>query len=619
MLRPPHLPVIVSHRDIAQPRSPEPAPRHPNGVNAKVLLCSVFGPYAQDDEYGSRVINPMELYHNQVTRVQGAFSLRIFHRSWGLMLIQANLAAPCIVLDFPSLDRFIEELRTNQYDIIGVTSIVANVLKVEKMCELIRKYQPHAKIVIGGHVANLENLDERIAADFIVRGDGVRWFRRYLGEDTDSPINHPVIPTPIGMRNVGVPLPSKPADTPVTLIPSVGCPMGCNFCSTSAMFGGKGKWVQFYPTAEDLYDVMSKLEATTGSEAFFVMDENFLLDKKRGLRLLELFEQNDKAYSLYIFSSANVVRQYSMDELVRLGVSWVWMGLEAENSQYTKLKGCDTFELVDDLRGHGIRVLGSTIIGLEDHTADNIDAAIEHGVKHGTDFHQFMLYTPLPGTPLHQQIHAEGRMLSEDDCPLPDCHGQDRFNYRHRHIAPGAETEMLLRAFRRDLEVNGPSVVRVVESMLRGYQRHKNHPDPRTRRRVLREGKSLATKLTGLAWAAAQAFRDNQPVYRRLTALLESLYQEFGWKARLSAGLIGRYVRWSIAREQRRLDRGWTYEPPTFYEKNAAVAVNAGAAACRFIRPRVAGVGGCSSRTGSACSEDTADEQVPTPLAFHSH
>ena len=41
-------------------------PRHPLGTNARVLLTSVFGPYAQDDEYGSRKINPMELYQNQV-------------------------------------------------------------------------------------------------------------------------------------------------------------------------------------------------------------------------------------------------------------------------------------------------------------------------------------------------------------------------------------------------------------------------------------------------------------------------------------------------------------------------------------------------------------------------
>ncbi len=38
-------------------------PVHRLGSRALVLLTSVFGPYAQDDEYGSRAINPMELYH----------------------------------------------------------------------------------------------------------------------------------------------------------------------------------------------------------------------------------------------------------------------------------------------------------------------------------------------------------------------------------------------------------------------------------------------------------------------------------------------------------------------------------------------------------------------------
>ena len=80
-------------------------PIHPKKSSARVLLSSVFGPYAQDDEFGSRAINPMELYHNQVTRAQGSFSLRMFHRSWGIMMIQANISAPCTVLDFPTRER----------------------------------------------------------------------------------------------------------------------------------------------------------------------------------------------------------------------------------------------------------------------------------------------------------------------------------------------------------------------------------------------------------------------------------------------------------------------------------------------------------------------------------
>ena len=57
--------------------------RHPKGTRARVLLTSVFKPFTQDDEYGSRVLNPVELYHNQVTRAQGPFSqyLRAEHPS----------------------------------------------------------------------------------------------------------------------------------------------------------------------------------------------------------------------------------------------------------------------------------------------------------------------------------------------------------------------------------------------------------------------------------------------------------------------------------------------------------------------------------------------------------
>ncbi len=143
----------------------ELAPVHPLGSHAKVLLTSVFGPYATDDAYGSRALNPMELYQNQVTRAEGPFSLRMFHRSWGIMLIQANIAAPCTLLDFPTLDRFIDELRSYAYDIVGISSILPNIEKVTKMCRLVREHLPHATIVVGGHVANLPGLRERVDAD----------------------------------------------------------------------------------------------------------------------------------------------------------------------------------------------------------------------------------------------------------------------------------------------------------------------------------------------------------------------------------------------------------------------------------------------------------------------
>ena len=442
----------------------------------------------------------------------------MFHRSWGIMLIQCNIEAPCTVLDFPELDRFVEELRNNQYDIVGITSIVPNIFKVKKMCELVRQYQPNAKIVVGGHLANVPELLDTVDADHAVKGEGVAWFRRYLGEKADRPIRHPAIVSGIGTRNMGVTVRDEPGDVAATLIPSVGCPLGCNFCSTSAMFGGKGKSVNFYQTGDELFDIMRQLDDEMHVSSFFVMDENFLLARKRALRLLELMKQHDKAWSLYVFSSANVIRSYTIEQLVGLGISWVWMGIEGCNSQYTKLQGIDTFELVRELQSHGIRVLGSTIIGLENHTPENIDAAIDHAVRHDTDFHQFMLYTPIPGTPLHAELSAAGRMKDPSEYHPGDIHGQLNFNYRHPHITAGQEAEYMVRAFDRDFQRNGPSTIRIVRTTLAGWKRYKNHPDPRIRRRYAWEARELATIFSAVVGGAKLYYRGNPEMHAKMSA-----------------------------------------------------------------------------------------------------
>ena len=555
---------------------------HPLGSRARVLLTSVFGPYCQDDEYGSRVMNPMELYHNQVTRTQGPFSLRMFHRSWGIMLIQANIDAPCILLDFPTYDRFVEEIRTHNYEIIGISSIVPNIGKVEEMCRLIRKYQPNAKIVVGGHLANMPNLSDLIDVDHVVKGEGVRWFRGYLGENQDRPLRHPITHSAFGSRTVGI---KKKGEIAATVIPAVGCPMGCNFCSTSAMFGGKGKSVNFYETGDELFSIMSQIADALHIRSFFIMDENFLFDRKRALRVLELMEKNEKAWSLYVFTSANVLIKYEIDELVRLGISWVWMGIEGRNSQYAKLNNIDTFALVKKLQSHGIRVLGSTIIGLENHSPDNIDEAIEHAASHDTDFHQFMLYTPIPGTPLYAELTKSGQMKDPSTFLQGDIHGQSVFNYRHPHIPEGMEGEFILRAFNRDFEVNGPSIVRIVRTTLVGWQRYKNHPDLRVRSRFAWEASQLATTFSALVGATRLYYRNNPAMYAKMSDLLGKLHAEFGWKSRFFSFVGGRWLLRKIHREEKRLAAGIGYEPQTFYQRNVAATNRPEVELCHYANP----------------------------------
>ena len=52
--------------------------------------------------------------------------------------------------------------------------------------------------------------------------------------------------------------------------------------------------------------------------------------------------------------------------------------------------------------------------------------------------------------------------------------------------------------------------------------------------------------------------------------LLKDIYREFGWKTKIIAPLVGVWVHISLKMEEKRLANGWTYEPPSFYEKNKA-------------------------------------------------
>jgi radical SAM superfamily enzyme YgiQ (UPF0313 family) len=542
---------------------------HSTKKESRILLTSVFGPYAQDDEYGSRKINPMELFHNQVTRVQGPFSLRMFHPSLGLKLIMENIHSPCTILDFPGLDRFIEELKSKPYDIIGISAILPNIGKVEKMCDLIREHQPDATIVVGGHIANAPGISDRIDADHIVKGEGVRWFRKFLGEDEHAPVRHPEAVSAFGSRILGIPLPNRRGDVAAILIPSVGCPMGCNFCATSHMFGGKGKSVNFFETGDQLYSILCNLEKKLKVRSFFVMDENFMLNKKRALRLLELMILNNKIWTFSIFSSARVIDSYTDEQLIRFGISWVWMGLEGEKSRYEKLNGINTRSLVQHLQALGIRVLGSTIIGLEHHSPENIPDAIDWAVSHNTVFHQFMLYTPVPGTPLHEEHRKKGTLLSEDECPAADAHGQYRFNFRHPNFSNQQETELLLTAFNLDFKKNGPSLLRLIRTMLMGWKKLKNHPDPCVRKRLKHECLMIKTSYAGAVWAMKRWYRHDAPMFNEASNVLKGLYDEFGWKTRVAAKVTGIFAYLCMKKENKRLAGGWTYEPATGYEDNS--------------------------------------------------
>lgn len=434
------------------------------GKPRRILLSGVFGPYGVDDAWGRRE-NIMELFHNQVTKAQGAASFRFHHRSFGLYFLAENVDADVTVLDFPSRERFVRELR-NGYDLVGISFIAPNFAKARDMARLVRMLAPDARIVLGGHGAAIEGIETLVDCDDVVRGEGIAGLRAILGQDPAAPVVHPVLPSTERQSILGIPLLGRSANL---LVPGVGCVNACRFCSTSHFFGKAYR--PYLGTGRELFETARRIADRTGTDDFFVMDENFLKDTGRALELLEEMERHRRYFGFQLFSSAEAIRAFGLDNMVRLGVSFVWIGVESATraGNFAKNEGVDARLLTRELRDRGITVLASGILCAEHHTPENLQAEIDFMVGLEADMVQFMLLTPLPVTALWEDLKRRG--LLREDLPWAEWHGQKELSWSHPAFPGDAPARWLEKAFRADHEANSSTMYRVVETAFRGWKR----------------------------------------------------------------------------------------------------------------------------------------------------
>lgn len=521
----------------------------------KILLSSVFGPYGVDDAYG-RKESTMELLHNQVTREQGLFSIRANQNSFGLYFLAENICAPTAVLDFPSEERFIKEIRKG-YDYVGISFIMPNFAKAKRMAELVREHAPQSRIILGGHGTSVPGIEGMIEHDHLCRGEGVKWLRRLLGEDPDRPFKHPNLPASFSKHVLGLPLKS---DTGV-LIPGVGCPNACRFCCTSHFFGKQ--YTPYFQSGKELFDVCVQVEKALGYQEFFVMDENFLKQPERAHELMHLMEQNDKLYRFNIFSSAETIAEAGVEFLARLGVTFVWIGVESKYEIYEKNQGLDLRSMIRELRDHGVSVLASGILFLEQHDQQTIWEDIKFLVGLEPDFAQFMELGPAPGTALYQDYETKG--ILRKGVPFEDQHGQDQIWFDHPHFTPEDSARILREAFCYDYDTQGASLLRLCDTTIRGCQTLGRYDDPymAKRRALMRESASGLRPALGVLRKRAH----NERARALAEAVIAKYEKELGSPS-LGQRALGAAARFTAQRESLRVAAGRNvYQPKVMKTK----------------------------------------------------
>lgn len=452
-------------------------------THQRLLLSSVFGPYGVEGPYASAGGMQMELLNNQVTREQGIHSPRAVGAfSYGLYLLAENISVPTVVLDFPEWEDFVEELKQG-YTHVGIAFIIPNIHKAQRMTAYLREHYPEVKILLGGAGCVIPELDKLVSYDEICHGEGIRWLRNYFGEDSSRGIRHPAVTGRLAWYYYG----NRVEETSSQIFPGVGCKNACSFCHTAHFFDRK--YTSFIPDGKAMFDLCQGEEREHGISAFSVIDENFLKTPKRAVELLQEMEKKGKAYSFCIFSSAETIEQLGIDFLVRLGVNFVWLGLETKEPLFGKLKNVDLAKMVRELRANGIRVLGSSILYLEHHDEESMQEDIDWAIGMKTDLLQFMLLCVVPGTALYEQYLKAQKLI--EDYPPKRMTGQGDIWFRHPNFGAPDTAATIRAAFRKSYLVNGPSTLRILETVLGGYVKAQRDLAERGRRGLVWDPEQL--------------------------------------------------------------------------------------------------------------------------------
>ena len=205
---------------------------------------------------------------------------------------------------------------------------------------------------------------------------------------------------------------------------SRGCPFNCEFCDITKLFGR----VPRTKTNEQMLAEFELLYKLGWNGAMFVVDDNFIGNKRDAMRLLPAVEQwqaeRQFPFSLYTEASVNLVEIPEMlDAMSEAGFNMVFLGIESPNDEalLSTSKGQNTskeeeagsylMRAIRKIQNKGIEVTGGFIIGLDGDT--EFDSHINFIQNAGIPMAMAGLLTALKETDLWHRLKQEDRLLVE--------------------------------------------------------------------------------------------------------------------------------------------------------------------------------------------------------------
>jgi radical SAM superfamily enzyme YgiQ (UPF0313 family) len=322
-----------------------------------------------------------------------------------------------------------------QPDLVGISSISSTAPRAYELADFYR--QQGIPVVLGGAHPSFLPLEGLEHADYVICGEGEAALPELINilqnggnladvknlcyREGDSIHQNPWRPFLQDLDALPIPnydlihgWKAQNRRGVVSISTSRGCPFNCSFCSVILLFGRQHRVNSIDRVIEEIR------QNGMQSRHIFFCDDNFTADRKRTKELCERII----AEGLKIEWSAQVRVESAkdpelLDLMVRSGCYIVFVGLESINpatlKAYNKAQTVEGIkDCVNNFHHFGIRVHGMFVFGSEEDHYQVIRDTVKVSRQLDLDSLQYLMLTPLPGTPFYKEMESQNRIICRD-------------------------------------------------------------------------------------------------------------------------------------------------------------------------------------------------------------
>jgi radical SAM superfamily enzyme YgiQ (UPF0313 family) len=338
----------------------------------------------------------------------------------GALPTLAALAAPH---DVYLLDENVEPIdfeALRSFDIVGLTGMIVQRARMMEILAKLREMDIY--VAVGGPLASVDPHSFAGLYDVLFVGEADTTWPQYLADYAAGKDCQEVYEQENRTDMQQLPQPrydllKVDRYASGSLQFSRGCPFECEFCDIIVTFGR-------VPRTKTPKQVIEELEGLRrdGFFSVFIVDDNFIGNKKRARELLEHIvewqETNNYPLRLSTEASVNLADEpYLLDLMYRANFRYVFLGIETprveslkETKKFQNARGDSLDDKLKRIQEAGLDVYGGFIVGFDHDDMTIFDDQYNFIQGNGIQLAMVGMLTAIPKTPLYARLEKDGRL-----------------------------------------------------------------------------------------------------------------------------------------------------------------------------------------------------------------